>query len=144
MQKMAVCGATKDIPGTVAGNVECNEACRVFERNRRLANALDMDETKAELSGQIISPELDYSESLVKFAFANRRYVLSLEKMLDEFIHGEAKVLILILTYIIVLLLSRPSWKVSKGFHHAFSINSLRSGDADSRSEYKETIAPFA
>jgi transcriptional repressor NF-X1 len=92
IQKKAVCGATRDKPGVVAGKVDCNEACRVFERNRRLANALDLDEMKTELSGEIISPELDYSENLVKFAFKERRYVLTLEKMLDDFIHGEAKV----------------------------------------------------
>lgn len=143
MQKKAVCGATLDTPGIVAGEVECIEACRVFERNRRLASALDLDETKAELSGEIISPELDYSEILVRFAFNNRRYVLSLEKVLDEFIHGDAKVSHIYFN-IKVLLFPRASRQDAESIHHASCLDPLQPCYPNRGSEYRKTFVAVA
>ncbi|KAJ1729411.1 FKBP12-associated protein [Coemansia biformis] len=85
MSSHELCGATAaNARGGVTRRIACNEVCKIAERNRRLALALDLkDRAEAPLSGLI---KATFSDHLLRFARANLAYVRDVEARAAAFV----------------------------------------------------------
>ncbi|KAJ3207137.1 FKBP12-associated protein [Clydaea vesicula] len=79
------CGADKENLGISKVELPCDEGCAVMERNKRLAEAFDKVE-----DDEIVSSELDYSESLAKFAHTKPEECKNVEEKLATFVAAVA------------------------------------------------------
>lgn len=64
--------------------IECDASCTLYERNRKLAEALDIDVSLTPFENTLIQ----YSEGLVKFAHDNWTWARTTETKLIEFINS--------------------------------------------------------
>ncbi|KAJ3331230.1 FKBP12-associated protein [Blyttiomyces sp. JEL0837] len=75
------CGAWKESLGKKAGvTLECDDNCLLLERNRRLAEALDISTPSA------TPTEIVYDDFLLRYANQNLTWVKGVEKTLAEFV----------------------------------------------------------
>ncbi|KAG0362556.1 FKBP12-associated protein [Podila minutissima] len=87
LTKEAACLATKENPYDGKPKIiKCNDYCLIAERNKRVAIALDIDESAK--SGPRI-PE--YADHILDFVLANMDFTLKLEKQLADWVADESK-----------------------------------------------------
>ncbi|KAF9304096.1 FKBP12-associated protein [Mortierella antarctica] len=87
LTKEAACLATKENPYDGKPKIiKCNDYCLIAERNKRVAIALDIDESAK--SGPRI-PE--YADHILDFVLANMDFSLKLEKQLADWVADESK-----------------------------------------------------
>ncbi|KAJ1837995.1 FKBP12-associated protein, partial [Coemansia sp. RSA 2703] len=83
------CDATSVAPSTGAAPLECDELCRVAERNRRVALALGLSErADAPLDGLA---RMRYSDAVLQFARAHSAWVRDIEAQLAAFVGDRAR-----------------------------------------------------
>ncbi|KAJ2802503.1 FKBP12-associated protein, partial [Coemansia guatemalensis] len=79
-----MCGASAANPRSAQRTLECNDVCKIAERNRRLALAFDLqDRAEAPLSGLV---RATYSDDLLRFARANLSWVRDIEAKAAAFV----------------------------------------------------------
>ncbi|KAJ2780387.1 FKBP12-associated protein [Coemansia javaensis] len=80
-----LCGATAARPAPAAHRrLPCNDVCKIAERNRRLALALDLkDRADAPLAGLV---RATYSDDLLRFARANLPWLRDIEARVAAFV----------------------------------------------------------
>ncbi|KAF9211980.1 FKBP12-associated protein [Podila verticillata] len=87
LTKETACNATKENPNDGKSRIiKCNDYCLIAERNKRVAIALDIDESAK--SGPRI-PE--YADHILDFVLANMEFTLKLEKQLADWVADESK-----------------------------------------------------
>ncbi|KAG0039624.1 FKBP12-associated protein [Podila clonocystis] len=87
LTKETACLATKENPyDGKSRTIKCNDYCLIAERNKRVAIALDIDES-AKTGPRI--PE--YADHILDFVLANMDFSLKLEKQLADWVADESK-----------------------------------------------------
>ncbi|KAJ3272835.1 hypothetical protein HK104_004384 [Borealophlyctis nickersoniae] len=84
------CAAWKESVGSSTSVLSCDDSCALAERNKRLADALDVDLEKA-ASSLSSSSSVDYAEPLLRFAHNNLVACKSVEKTLKEFVEDSSR-----------------------------------------------------
>ncbi|RKO89941.1 hypothetical protein BDK51DRAFT_13552, partial [Blyttiomyces helicus] len=81
-----VCGAWKESIGkSAASPLPCDETCALAERNRRLAEALEVD------TSPNAPPITEYDDALLRYAHHNLAWARTVEKTLKEFLEDRTK-----------------------------------------------------
>ncbi|KAJ2357062.1 FKBP12-associated protein [Coemansia sp. RSA 2618] len=90
MSAQQVCGATAGSPRSAgAARIPCDGVCVIAERNRRLAQALDIkDRADAPLAGLVRAM---YSDDLLQFTRAHAGWVRDIEAMASAFISDRGR-----------------------------------------------------
>ncbi|KAJ1964725.1 FKBP12-associated protein [Dipsacomyces acuminosporus] len=84
-----LCGAGSANPQRGARKLACDEVCKIAQRNRRLALALNLtDRAEAPLEGLV---KATYADDLLQFARANLSWVRVIESLTAEFIGDSQK-----------------------------------------------------
>ncbi|KAJ3044969.1 FKBP12-associated protein, partial [Rhizophlyctis rosea] len=84
-----VCGAWKESVGKSAGMLQCDESCAVAERNRKLAEALEIDVSGGTSGGT--GGGVEYEDPLLRFANSQAVFTKNVEKVLREFVEDSGK-----------------------------------------------------
>jgi hypothetical protein len=71
----------------ISNKLPCDEACAVAERNRRLAEALQIDTN----AGSVFHTDVEFEDELVDYARANPSFIRKIEEELMEFIQSNKK-----------------------------------------------------
>ncbi|CAG8542480.1 2165_t:CDS:2 [Paraglomus occultum] len=88
ISKEIKCNATVENAGEIMNrHLGCDEACALAERNRRLAEALEID------SDDTSKIEIEYEENLVNMYSKNKVWAKNLENVIGEFITSDKQTL---------------------------------------------------
>lgn len=91
LSRRRTCGSTASNPREAADNkLECDEVCKIAERNRQLALALNLnDKAEVPLAGMV---KVMYSEDLLQYARANGSWVRDIEDRVAMFIGDSGRI----------------------------------------------------
>ncbi|KAG9293447.1 hypothetical protein G9A89_009171 [Geosiphon pyriformis] len=71
--------------------LQCTDYCAVLERNKKLAQALEIEDRAAD--GSTTKPALKYSDEFVKYYNANKEWARNIETILNDFMKSEKQAL---------------------------------------------------
>ncbi|KAI9017529.1 hypothetical protein BC832DRAFT_518836, partial [Gaertneriomyces semiglobifer] len=86
-----VCAAWKENAGNSSTVLPCDDSCAVAERNRRLADALNINTGEASASTSSVSGTCEFDEKLLRYAKDHPSWAQSIEKSLASFVQDQSK-----------------------------------------------------
>ena len=83
-QQPVKCGKSSANPNKAPGQLSCRDECAIAKRNARLAEALGITDTKKKM-------DVTYSDDLVSFGRVNSKFLMLVEKTLNDFVTSDKK-----------------------------------------------------